>query len=62
MNYILVIWTVVAMNGGGASSSKEIKMDWRPIGDFSHVESCKEAARLMNIHEANFRCLPKYRS
>lgn len=59
MNYILVIWTVVAMNGGGGSSTKEIKMDWRPIGEFQRIEGCQEGARVLGLTAERFRCLDK---
>ena len=50
MNVILVIYTVVAM---GAFP----KYDWRPLGEFKTLESCKQAANSLGIE--TFRCLSK---
>lgn len=63
MTYILVIWTVVAMNG------VYIKSDWRPIGEFHHEDSrigenkktplqmCEDAAKVLGIKPENYRCV-----
>lgn len=61
MTYILVIWTVVAMN------TNHTKYDWRPIGEF-HMEEgrygqktalqmCEEAARQLGLKAENYRCV-----
>lgn len=57
MNYILVIWTIVATHG---SSNAYEKRDWRPIGDFQHKVGCERAAAELGITDTkNFRCLKK---
>jgi len=55
---ILVIWTVVASVGSSYAIYVREK-DWRPIGEFSSVAACTEAARQLNVKPENFRCLPK---
>jgi hypothetical protein len=61
MTYILMIWTVVAMN------NHDIKYDWRPLGEF-HMEGgrmnkktalqmCEEAARELGPKTENYRCV-----
>ena len=53
MNYILVIFTVVAMAGGYR------ERDWRPISEFKNEAACVHAARQMDMRGADrFRCLP----
>lgn len=60
MYYILVIWTIVAMNGGGGTSTKEVAMGWRPIGEFQHQAGCERAAAELGITDPkHFRCLKK---
>jgi hypothetical protein len=51
MTYILMIWTVVAMNNG------YVKSDWRPIGEFHSQQLCENAARAMDIMSTNYRCV-----
>jgi hypothetical protein len=56
MTYILMIWTVVAMN------ANHIKNDWRPIGEFhSHTgkgqQLCHDAAKEMGIKSTDYRCV-----
>jgi hypothetical protein len=61
MTYILVIWTVIAMNG------VYTKSDWRPIGEFHHEdnrignktpkEMCEDAAKVLGIKPENYRCV-----
>ena len=55
MNYILVIWTVVAFNTPSYKPLHEY--DWRPIGGFLNVQRCEEAARQLGKKAAEFRCL-----
>jgi hypothetical protein len=51
MTYILVIWTVVAMN------VNHIKNDWRPIGEFHGQQLCHDAAKEMGIKSTDYRCV-----
>lgn len=59
MEYILVIWTIVA------SSNYVNAKDWRPMGEFKSLQSCTEAGHTLvvrsNIPEStnHFRCLKK---
>ena len=49
--YILMIWTVVAMNPGYA------KYDWRPVGGFNSEQLCVTAAKELGIPDKNYRCV-----
>jgi hypothetical protein len=61
MTYILMIWTVVAMNNGYAKS------DWRPLGEFHYEdnrignktpkEMCEAAAKELGIKSTDYRCV-----
>jgi hypothetical protein len=66
MTYILVIWTVVAIQGTGTGNyiiQKE--HDWRPIGEFYNSpdagktaqQMCEEAARQLAISVDKYRCV-----
>jgi hypothetical protein len=67
MEYILVIWTIVASAGNQFNTHD--KYDWRPIGVFqkdttqgfnggaSGLERCEEAARQLNINADRYRCV-----
>ena len=55
MNFALVIYTVVAMSGKAADLVQA--RDWRPVGSFSTVELCKDAARDMGISSERYRCV-----
>lgn len=58
MNFILVIYTVVATISAGSSSTATY--DWRPIGSFGSNASCEAAAMKMgykNIERPLYRCL-----
>lgn len=70
MEYILVIWTVVAIQGQGTGNYNMYREhDWRPIGVFqkdttqgfnagaSGLERCEEAARQLNIKADKYRCV-----
>jgi hypothetical protein len=66
--YILVIWTVVAIQGQGTGNyNMHRERDWRPIGEF-HMEEgrmnkktakemCEEAARQLALKPENYRCV-----
>ena len=65
--YILVIWTVVAVQGQGTGNYiMHRERDWRPIGEF-HMdtwerkytarEMCEEAARQLALKPENYRCV-----
>ena len=68
--YILVIWTVVAIQGQGSGNyNMHREHDWRPIGEF-HLEQgrsggdyktalqiCEEAARQLNLKPEKYRCI-----
>lgn len=56
MTTILMLWTVVTAAGG--NSFNRAYYDWRPVGEFSTMASCAEAARQMGIKD-NFRCVSK---
>lgn len=60
MNFILTIWTVVAVSlSSGSSSAYEKKyMDWRPIGVFQSKRACIEAAAQLGKQPTEYRCLP----
>jgi hypothetical protein len=51
VTYILMIWTVVAMNNG------YVKSDWRPLGEFHSQQLCENAAREMGIKSTEYRCV-----
>jgi hypothetical protein len=55
MTYILMIWTVVAMN------VNYVKNDWRPIGEFHGTATgqqlCHDAAKEMGIKSTDYRCV-----
>lgn len=51
MTYILMIWTVVAMN------THYIKTDWRSIGEFNSQQLCQDAARELGIKSTDYRCV-----
>ena len=55
MNFVLVIYTIVAMSGSNASLVQA--RDWRSVASFSSTELCKEAARDMGISNERYRCL-----
>ncbi len=55
MNFVLVIYTVVAMSGSNASLVQA--RDWRPVANFSTVEFCNDAAHLMGISSERYRCV-----
>ncbi len=61
MNFILVIWTVVAIHGSQYGTENYPRMDWRPIGEFKGEQACQEAARLLVKNKDQFRCLPTNR-
>ena len=68
--YILVIWTVVAIQGQGTGNyNMHREHDWRPIGEF-HLEQghigqgyrtaeqmCEDAARQLALKPERYRCL-----
>lgn len=58
MSYILVVWTIVSMSGGSTYNLYK-ERDWRPIGEFSSLERCKDAGSQVNKDASNFRCLQK---
>lgn len=47
--YILVIWSFVGMQGYIA------KYDWKPIGEFGHIEYCEKAAKELTVNQ--YKCL-----
>jgi hypothetical protein len=63
MTYILMIWTVVAMNNG------YVKSDWRPLGEFHYedgrigenkktpLQMCEAAAKELAIKSTAYRCV-----
>ena len=61
MTYILMIWTVVAMNNG------YVKSDWRSLGEFYYEdgrigkktpkEMCEAAAKELGIKSTDYRCV-----
>lgn len=51
---LLVIFTTVA---GGGGYMGVFKQDWRPLGTFVDMASCKEAERLLGQAERTL-CLP----
>jgi hypothetical protein len=66
--YILVIWTVVAIQGQGTGNYiLHRDRDWRPIGEFhldhgrlggkTALEMCEEAARQLNLNPDRYRCV-----
>lgn len=66
--YILVIWTVVAIQGQGTGNYiLHRDRDWRPIGEFhldhgrlggkTALEMCEEGARQLGLKPENYRCV-----
>jgi hypothetical protein len=68
--YILVIWTVVAVQGQGTGNyNMHRERDWRPIGEFQReeghigpsyktaLEMCEAAARQLNLKPETYRCV-----
>ncbi len=51
LTYILMIWTVVAMNSSYA------KYDWKPLGEFSSEQLCQAAAKELGIPDKTYRCV-----
>lgn len=57
MTYILMIWTIVAMN------VNYVKNDWRPLGEFHTTRTstgqqlCHDAAKEMGIKSTDYRCV-----
>lgn len=66
MTYILVIWTIVAVQGTGTGNHNMHRdLDWRPIGEFHNapdagknaLQMCTDAARQLGLKYENYRCL-----
>lgn len=66
-DYILMLWTIVAANGGGYGN---ISYDWRPMGEFHYTAAatfnerpieglakCEQAARDMGLKAERYRCV-----
>ena len=64
MEYILVIYTVVAAFGQGTGSYAPHEYhDWRPIGTFvstndkNAIDKCQDAAASLGVKTGNWRCV-----
>jgi hypothetical protein len=66
MTYILVIWTIVAVQGTGTGNYNMVKdRDWRPIGEFYNSpdsgknarQMCEDAARELGRAAGTYRCI-----
>ena len=66
MTYILVIWTIVAVQGTGTGNhNMHRERDWRPIGEFHNVpdagktaqQMCEDAARQLGLKSDAYRCV-----
>lgn len=54
MNTILIVWAIVAGDRHLAYR------DWKPLGEFSSVAACHEAARQLGyINNDKYRCVTK---
>ena len=54
MSTILIVWAIVA--GDRIIAYR----DWKPLGEFSSVAACNEAARQLGYTETDkFRCVKK---
>lgn len=59
MTYVLVIWTIVGMHGGGSYyNATDVRYDWRPIGEFKNATACLHAAKVLRKTNTEFICIP----
>lgn len=66
MIYILMIWTVVGIQGTGVGNQQiQRERDWRPLGEFHRSadgkenaqDICEKAARQLGLKTENYRCI-----